>query len=1143
MPEKTHCSHCKAELSAEISPEGLCPDCLMGLALEDWSTGGDKGDSDADEQLTRTADAAALTPDAPTHRFDSYRLIQKLGEGGMGEVWLAEQQKPVRRKVAIKLIKRGMDTKNVVARFESERQALAMMDHANVARVFDAGSTPEGRPYFAMEYVKGIPITEHCDRHRLDTGERLELFMQVCEGVQHAHQKGIIHRDIKPSNVLVSIQGEKAVPKIIDFGVAKATEARLTEKTLFTELGQLIGTPEYMSPEQADLTAQDIDTRTDVYSLGVLLYQLLAGALPFDSKDLRRAGFDELRRVIREDDPPKPSTRLSTLGGERSTAAARCRKTVPANLQRRLQGDLDWITMKSLEKDRMRRYASPNELAADLQRHLQHEPVLASPPSTVYRLRKFAVRNRVLVGGMLATSLMLVAGIVVSTAFAVNAERARRLAELEARRAEASQLVTLGGVELESHRTKALAFALASLERTDSPAGRRLALQALWRGPSALVLPLNTGVWGLDFSPDGRWLAGGEWGARVFLWSADGHMVAELPFFSEDHIVKTVRFAPDSSQLFSTGQQPTAKLLSVPDGQLIRSMDFVVPSPSAWQSWLPPLLDAEAKRMVSVSLVPPANSSALFQTWAIDQDQPVLLDRREIEGVTQFYSTATAAVDPTGNRIAYGKGSEIFLVDLAKSGRQRERLVGRHDAPVGRLAFHPDGETLATIDEQGEIRLWSLAPDGGKPFRSLQSVKLCFDFRFDRYGGHLAAVGAGLVHVWDLAAPPDADPIILRMGVASTDEQYSVGRPAFNAAVFHPAGGWIATSGGGHAALWPLGRSVPRVLRGHTAAANGVVFGPKGDWVASVALDGSLRVWPLSSALPERHRITDIGDPLFQVRVSPGGENLLTSSNQEDFMVVPVAGGRQRSLTGFDTMPKTAAAFGPRGRLVAAGGTWGDIRVWDLDTDEVRELDSGDEEQVTEIAFTPDGALVSASSSGDLRLWDLASGTFRMLRESAVSYFALSRDGRRLLGEHQARASVYDLEGGSARELVTHGNQVIAVALDPNGMTAVTASADGVIRVGPVTGEEPHLLLGHEGPVNDVAVSPDGRWIASAGADHTVRLWPMPGGVPLQTLPYEELLGRLRALTNLRIVKDEQSGVGYSLDVNAFPGWESLPVW
>ncbi len=260
-------------------------------------------------------------------------------------------------------------------------------------------------------------------------------------------------------------------------------------------------------------------------------------------------------------------------------------------------------------------------------------------------------------------------------------------------------------------------------------------------------------------------------------------------------------------------------------------------------------------------------------------------------------------------------------------------------------------------------------------------------------------------------------------------------------------------------------------------------------------------------------------------------------------MVVPVAGGRQRSLPGFETMPKTAAAFGPRGRLVAAGGTWGDIRVWDLDTDEVRELDLDRDEQVTEIAFTPDGALVSANSSGDLRLWDLASGTFRMLRESAVSYFALSRDGRRLLGEHQARASLYDLEGGSARELVTHGNQVIAVALDPNGMTAVTASADGVIRVGPVTGEEPHLLLGHEGPVNDVAVSPDGRWIASAGADHTVRLWPMPEGMPLHALPYEEFLVRLRALTNLRIVKDEQSGVGYGLEVSAFPGWESLPTW
>jgi serine/threonine protein kinase len=354
-----HCPYCGAELPEVSSTEGMCPECMMKLALEDWPS------TDGDRQATATVSPAS---EGRPECIGPYRLLSKLGEGGMGEVWLAEQQKPVRRKVALKLIKWGMDSKQVIARFESERQALALMDHTNIAKVFDAGATDQGRPYFVMEYVEGVPITAHCDRHRLATRQRLELLMQVCEGVQHAHQKGVIHRDIKPSNVLVRIQGDKAVPKIIDFGVAKATSQRLTEKTLFTEQGVLVGTPEYMSPEQADLTAQDIDTRTDVYSVGVLLYQLLAGALPFESKELRQAGFEEIRRKIREDDPPKPSTRLSTLEDQTSKAAAKSRRTDLSSLKRQLRGDLDWITMKALEKDRTRRYGSPNELAADIGR-------------------------------------------------------------------------------------------------------------------------------------------------------------------------------------------------------------------------------------------------------------------------------------------------------------------------------------------------------------------------------------------------------------------------------------------------------------------------------------------------------------------------------------------------------------------------------------------------------------------------------------------------------------------------------------------------------------------------------------------------------------------------------------------------------
>ena len=336
----------------------------------------------------------------------------------MGAVYLAEQQTPHRR-VALKVIKAGMDTRQVVARFEAERQALAMMDHPNIAMVFEAGETAAGRPYFAMEYVSGVPITDYCDRHQLRTRERLALFLQVCAAIHHAHQKGVIHRDIKPSNVLVTVAEGGPVPKVIDFGVAKATNQRLTEKTIFTQFGLLVGTPEYMSPEQAEMTGLDVDTTTDIYAMGVLLYELLVGALPFDSARLRQAGYAEIQRIIREEEPAKPSTRLSSLGATGRDVARR-RHTDPASLARELRGDLDWITLKALEKDRTRRYASASEFAADLRRHLADEPVVARPASVLYRTRKFVRRHQ---GGVAAGIVALLLLVAFGAAMAVQSAR------------------------------------------------------------------------------------------------------------------------------------------------------------------------------------------------------------------------------------------------------------------------------------------------------------------------------------------------------------------------------------------------------------------------------------------------------------------------------------------------------------------------------------------------------------------------------------------------------------------------------------------------------------------------------------------------------------------------------------------------
>jgi hypothetical protein len=408
--------------------------------------------ADADPaQILLAAESALEAGPHESDRIGPYKLLQRIGEGGCGVVYMAEQEQPIRRRVALKIIKLGMDTKSVIARFEAERQALALMDHPNIARVLDAGATETGRPYFVMELVYGVKITDYCDQNRLVMRERLELFIPVCNAVQHAHQKGVIHRDLKPSNIMVTMRDGVPIPKVIDFGIAKATEQRLTDKTLFTSYAQLMGTPAYMSPEQMELSELGLDTRSDIYSLGVLLYELLTGRTPFDTADLLKSGVEELRRTVCEREPLSPSAKLQTLNNEELTKTARMRRIEAPRLMSQLHGDLDWIVLKCLEKDRTRRYATANGLAMDIQHYLLQEPVLARPPSQLYRLQKLVRRNRVVFLSGAAAVAALLLGTIISTRMffkereARSAEaRLRTEAELREQASHVASLVTQG---------------------------------------------------------------------------------------------------------------------------------------------------------------------------------------------------------------------------------------------------------------------------------------------------------------------------------------------------------------------------------------------------------------------------------------------------------------------------------------------------------------------------------------------------------------------------------------------------------------------------------------------------------------------------------------------------------------------------